>query len=110
MRDRVIGWLVVGILLSTAIEAQAQLRCVNELSGPGHFTGMELRFETTLGNNPDYIGIFGFPEPDASPFILAVGVSVVEGRNNVPGATGDVVWWAFEPVVEYWTPLLGGFL
>ena len=103
MRDRIIEWLVVGMVLSTAVEAQAQLRCVNELSGPGAFLGLEVRFETTLGSNPEYVGVLGLPEPDASPFLLAVGVSFVEGRNNVPGGTGDVVWWAFEPVVEYWT-------
>ncbi len=103
MQNRITGWLAVGLLLGAAAQGQAQVRCVNEMSGPGPFTGFEVRFEQKFGPNGEFVGPLRLPSGRDAHVLFSIATSYMAGRNTVAGATGDVAWMAIDPVVEYWT-------
>ena len=74
--------------------------------------GVEFRFEKPLsGSDRGLISPLGLNHSKEGYWALALGGSAMAGKNNVAGATGDVMWWAFEPVVEYWMkPALDGWV
>lgn len=130
MRIRRISACVVALVLTTAVESLGQARCTDQ--NP-KFSGVDLRFEKSFkefghpddtpsnrekfqgrsfdqsqGNNRADLGFSAFSFPnDADAYLAAsFGLTFLVADNDLEGATDDLLWIGFEPMLEAWSARL----